>query len=120
MKDRERPEFWTVSPENKRREPRKRVLLSGKIVYRDGAASVDCAILDHPGTGARVRIPRGQTIPSRFHLIDIRNRKAYEAVVVWFAPPFAGLRLEHAYPLDSSLPDRLGYLRKLWIECAAR
>lgn len=120
MKNPERPEFWTQPQENKRREPRKRVLLSGKIVYRDGAASLDCTILDLSAAGARIRMPRGQAIPARFHLIDIRNRTAYDAMIAWFAPPLAGTRLEDAYRLDGSLPERLGYLRSLWIECATR
>ncbi|MDE1940035.1 MAG: PilZ domain-containing protein [Alphaproteobacteria bacterium] len=114
------PECPTLSPEDARREARKHVLLGGKVVYRGGAASLDCTILDLSASGARIRIGRGQAIPSRFHLIDIRNRTAYDAAVVWLNPPLAGLRFDVGYPLGSSLPTALGYLRTLWIECALR
>jgi hypothetical protein len=94
--------------------------LGGKIVYRNGAVSLDCTILDLSASGARIRIARGQAVPSRFHLIDIRNRTAYDTAVVWLNPPQAGLRFVATYALGGTLPAELGYLRNLWIECAAR
>lgn len=103
-----------------RREARKRVLLDGKIVYSDGAASLDCTILDVSPSGACIRTPRGREIPSCLHLIDVRNRMAYEATVAWYKSPLAGLRFVESYPIGSALPEHLGYLRKLWIDCAMR
>lgn len=105
---------------NRRKTGRKRVLLGGKVVYREGETSLDCTIVDVSETGIRIRLPRGQGVPSSFHLIDIRNRCAHEITVAWLKPPLAGLRILHSYALDASLPEQLGYLRKIWIECATR
>ncbi len=120
MTNADRPELWPVSRKNKRQGTRRRVLLSGKIVYRDGAVSLDCTILDLSDSGARIRIARNQAVPSRFYLINIRNRSVYDAIVAWLNPPQAGVRFAAVYQLGSDLPVELGYLRKLWLECAAR
>jgi hypothetical protein len=105
---------------NRRKGGRKRVLLGGKIVYHDGNTALDCTILDVSETGARIRLSRGQGVPSRVYLIDIRSHRAHEVTIAWFKPPLAGLRFEKSYVFDASLPEHLGYLRKIWIEAAVR
>ncbi len=105
---------------DKRQAPRKRTLLSGKIVYQEGAISFDCTIVDFSATGARVRISRGQPLPSTLYLLDIRNAEAYEANVAWAKPPLWGLKFVHSYPLKTAVQPNLKFLRTLWIACAAR
>lgn len=103
-----------------RREARKRTLMSGRIVHQDGAASLDCTILDLSASGARIRTAHGHTLPSHFHLINMRDRTAHEANVVWQKDQFAGLRFDSTYVLGGSLPVYLQYLRKIWMDYATR
>ncbi len=115
-----KPPATPNAADKRRKGGRKRVLLGGKVVYNEGNASLDCTIVDVSETGARIRLPRGQGVPSHVYLIDIRNHRAHEATIAWLKPPLAGLRFEKSYAFDASLPERLGYLRRVWIEAAVR
>lgn len=63
---------------------------------------------------------KGQAIPTRIYLLDIRNRVAYEAEVAWSRPPEYGLSFLKALPLAEISDPNLEYLRRLWVACAAR
>ncbi len=111
-------EIW--GKRDARSAKRSRVLLSGKIVYGDGAYSVSCTIYDISSSGARVAIPKGQSLPGEVYLIDIKNRVAYAARVVRFQVPIFGLQFTATYPLSKPLKPQLEFLRRLWFDCAAR
>src|SRR5690348_3891352 len=65
-----------------RRSPRRRVLLSAKIVARDGVFSADCAIRNISERGAQVDVPAEMLLPVRFYLVAGRLPVAYDAEVV--------------------------------------
>ena len=103
-----------------RRVARKHVLLSGKIAYAEGAASLNCTIRDISATGARITISRGQGLPQSVYLIDLRSRVAHDAHVVWQRSPLFGLAFVATYPLSQPLEPGLEFLRRLWFDCAIR
>ncbi len=103
-----------------RRAVRRRVLLSGKIAYGDGVYSFNCTIRDISSAGARVAIPKTQSIPGSLFLIDIKNHIAYAACVVWHRPPLVGLAFTATYPLSQPLEPQLEFVKRLWFDCAAR
>lgn len=109
-----------TSDRDGRHESRKHTLMDGRIVHDDRVTVVDCTILDISPSGARIRFPHGRTIPSRFHFINVRDRMAHNAKVVWRNAEYAGLHFEESYILSGSLPDHLSHLRKLWLEFATR
>ncbi len=109
-----------ASDRNGRREPRKHTLMTGRIVHEDGVTVLDCTILDVSSSGAHIRFPHGRSIPTRFHLINVRDRTAHDAKVVWRNAEHAGLLFEASYTLSGSIPHHLSHLRKLWFECATR
>ena len=49
----------------RRKSLRKNVLLTGKIIYGEGAHVLDCTIRDVSATGARITLARGGQIKSR-------------------------------------------------------
>ena len=94
-----------------RRTPRKRVILGAKIVYNEGAYSVDCRIRDLSEGGARVVLAPGLIIPTRVILIDVRNSTAYESEVAWLKAPEFGLRFLSIHSMRN-LPPQLQYLKR--------
>jgi PilZ domain len=110
----------SVGKKNARHEARKRALMNARIVYQDGVEFLDCTIVDVSASGARVRLSGNHAFPPRFFLINVRDHKAHDAKVVWQDGQFAGVKFEASYAFDLSMPDRLQYLRKHWIECATR
>lgn len=105
---------------NTRREQRKRMLMGGRIVAEEGTSYIDCTILDASPSGAQIRVGSNRTIPSRFYLINVPERTAHAAKIVWRNADRAGLSFETTYPLSGTLPDNIGHLRKHWLECATR
>src|SRR5690348_3618271 len=67
----------------RRPKTRKRVLLSGIIAYSDGAHSFHCTIRNLSESGARLAVTNNALFPSDFYLINIRDRVAYDAKLVW-------------------------------------
>jgi len=102
------------------RPPRKRTYLSGKLVYGEGAYTLDCTIHDISDGGARVVLSRRQPLPLCLYLIVVKYCIAYECQVVWLNFPARGLKFSKMWLLSDVLPEELRFLRKLWGELYAR
>ena len=104
-----------------RRAPRRRSLLSGKLVFdQAGACSLDCVIRDLSETGARIRLGGALPTPAAVHLVDLRHGVAYEARVLWRRGVEIGLAFGAAHPLDQAATPELRAMRRLWVEHLAR
>ena len=103
----------------RRPSPRSRVLLSGIVVYGDGAYSFDCAFRNLSATGARVAMGKNMQFPSQFFLINIRDRVAYDCEVVWIKAAEVGVTFKATIALSALTDPALGYLKKLWLSKAA-
>jgi len=99
-------------PVEGRKSPRRRVLLAGKIVYNEGAFTVDCRIRDMSDGGARILLPTGHVIPTHVVLLDVRARIAYEAEVMWIKSSEFGLKFLGKHSLVGGLPPGLQYLKR--------
>jgi hypothetical protein len=102
----------TPQASERRVSPRKRVILSGKIIYSHGSFTVDCRITNISETGARIVLPAGQIIPTHIVLLEVRSRVAYEAELVRLAPPEFGLKFLSKHLLDGILPPHLQYVKR--------
>ena len=101
----------------RRVEPRRRVLLAGKIVQGNGI-TLDCMIRNLTDGGAQIRVAAGQIVPNAFELIEIRSGVAYGAAVVWRSAGGMGVKFSERIDLNSATaPLRL---RVLWLGCASR
>lgn len=101
-----------------RKQHRKRILMAARIVAKDGQTFLNCTIVDLSVSGARLRLPSSRSLSNDFHLIDVGARMAHDAQLVWRKGDYAGVRFTANYALDNSLPDKLGHLRKHWLERA--
>lgn len=101
-----------------RKAPRKKVLLTSKLVYGDGAHVLDCTIRDISTTGAFITLSQGRSIPNEVYLLDLANRIAYHANVVSERPTGYGIKFLKTYPLAQITAPELRYLKRIWMESA--
>jgi hypothetical protein len=107
-------------PHGERRpDRRRRSLLGGRVAFDDGKKVFDCTIRDVSSGGARITIPESETIPPRFHLINMRDRVVHECAVAWLKGGEAGLTFLGTLALGELTGTRLDYMRTLWLERAA-
>jgi hypothetical protein len=90
---------------DKRQAARRRVLWGSRLANLDGSRYLRCFTRDISFTGARVSIENEHFIEDRAWFLDLRNRFAYEAKVVWKRPPELGLEFARGYRLDELPSD---------------
>ena len=101
-----------------RKAPRKKVLLTGKVIYGEGSHVVDCTIRDVSATGARITLAQGRSMPQAAYLLDMVNRVAYEAVVISERAGGFGLKFKKTLRLAEINAPELRYLKRIWLEYA--
>lgn len=113
-------EALSLQNQDRRPDRRLRSMLRGVVTYGDGAYSFLCRIRDFTSKGARIELPQGATFPASVFLILVPHRVAHEAAVRWYDNGEVGLKFLRSIPLDESLDDKLGYLKRLWHGSAPR
>jgi hypothetical protein len=101
-----------------RKSPRKKVLLTGKIIQDGGAIVFDCTIRDISATGARITLNQARAMPETFYLLDMVNRVAYEATTVSERAGGFGLKFKKTLRLSEVNQPELRYLKRIWLEYA--
>ena len=91
-------------------------MLSGKIVFHDGACSYNCVVRDMSEGGASVEIPEARLIPRRFFFLTSKEEVAYDSELVWRTPMMVGLKFRHAIELATCKDPGLRYLRQVAME----
>jgi len=86
----------------RRKSPRKNVLLTGKVIHGEGAYVLDCTIRDVSTTGARITLAKVGQIPQRVFLLDLANRVVYETEVMSERAGGVGLKFVKAREHDGS------------------
>ena len=107
-------------PDNKasehRNEPRRRVLLSGKLVYGPAELTQDCVISDLSRKGAKVRMRGPEPLIDPIYLIDVRHGLAFKAREAWREGALVGLAFTRAFDLRNPPPEAPRILRRIWVE----
>ena len=103
-----------------RRNPRRRVLLGGKLVFGPTDITLDCTIRDLTDKGARVRILSPVMLPDEVWLIELRNGLAFECRVVWKRVPEFGLAFVRVHDLTATDQPELRMMKRIWVENSAR
>ena len=81
----------------RRREPRRRVLRTGKIVHNALSSVYDCRIADQTERGARLKIDNSWAVPGYFEFMDTARGKARRpASVVWRSADELGIEFDDA------------------------
>lgn len=106
--------FLASSSAEKRKLPRRRVLLSALIVSADFSTVYRCRVRDVSEAGAKLDIPAGYPPAAAFWLVALSSGLAYEAKLVWRRYPNVGVQLSE--PLDlAETNSRVGQrLRSIW------
>jgi PilZ domain len=99
----------------RRPKPRKRVLLTGIIAYGGGAHSFHCTIRNLSESGARLGVGSNAQFPSDFYLINIRDRVAYDAKLVWNRGTEIGVTFKSTIPLGGITDPAFAFLKQLWL-----
>lgn len=105
---------------DRRRDQRRRTLMTGKIVHVAGPISFDCTIHNLSESGASVSFPMELGCPDENYLIVVRTGVAHTAEVAWRAPSRLGLRFLDSHDLGGAPPEQYTSLRKLWLELRPR
>lgn len=96
---------------NRRPAGRKRAFLGCKIIYEEGRYSLPCTIRNISPGGVRIAFATGERMPSRFYLINERERTGHKARIIWVSHAEAGVELESTFPLHA-IPAELSYLKR--------
>jgi len=85
---------------NRRQAARRKVLWGARLANLTGDRYLHCQARDISCAGARVNIEDQTFSDERAYFLDLRNRFAYEARVVWQKPPELGLEFIRGYRFD--------------------
>jgi hypothetical protein len=102
------------------RTARRMVLLGGKLVYGPNLLTQDCSIRDRSEGGVRVRLFAAEPLPNQLWFLNIRERTAHLAEVVWRRYPDIGLSLLAPVDLESEDTVEQRTLRRLLVEALPR
>jgi hypothetical protein len=91
-------------PEERRAEPRQKVLWGSWLASLDGAGLVQCRTHDISPAGARVVLGDERLAPGTVCYLDMRHRLAYEARVAWRKQPEMGLQFLKVWRFDEVPP----------------
>jgi hypothetical protein len=92
-----------------RRNPRRRVLKDGKLIFGKGNCILDCTIDNMSDGGAHIRMTSSHGVPPEFYLAEASRGIIHVAEVAWRTPTGMGLKL--LGPLEDKAA-RDAFLRK--------
>jgi hypothetical protein len=89
--------------EERRRHPRQKTFLHGKVYFNNRNATADCVIRDISEAGARLKFTVPVTLPEIFELHIPHRHDMFRAQIVWNRGNEMGVMLNHADagPVDS-------------------
>ena len=103
-------------PIERRREPRGRALLLGKVLFVTNSLTSDCVVRNLSTSGARITLKDAGAYPSDSVLVVIKTGLAHETATVWAGRDERGLRFDSSHQLGRETPPRLSHAYRLWIE----
>lgn len=99
-----------------RGQPRRRVLLGGKLIHGEPPRSLDCSVADLSQSGAKVRLEGPEPLSAPIYLVVIRKDLAFCAQVEWRRGATIGLSFDRAFDLKTPSADLPRIVRQLWVE----
>jgi hypothetical protein len=103
----------------RRREPRRRVLLTGKLVYLNNSFSADCAIRDLSAGGARIAVNLEAVSADPF-LIVVKHAVLHASRTAWRGEAQSGLQFLDTVEISGPVPLHLRAIQALWVELMPR
>ena len=112
-----------LTPDEQRRSGRPRVLLAGRLIFGDGAMTIDCTIRDRTESGARIRLSGPAVLPPKMTLVEIGSGMAHECELTWRRFPDIGVSFLSSTSLETKVDAQgpeLERLRRMWQDAKAR
>ena len=105
-----------ADPSERRKLPRKKALLCAVVVDITGETASDCTIQDINARSAQVGLSKSLPIGAQIYLLDVGNKAAYLARVVWRRSDRVGLSFIESHAIRLGMPSSLRFLWKLFLE----
>ena len=106
-------------PGDRRATARRRVLLTGKLVFPHHALTADCTIRDISANGARIAVSAEAAFPDPY-LIVVRDAVVHKSKTAWHEGGLAGLTFGQTVDLTEDPPPHLQRAREIWAELTPR
>jgi hypothetical protein len=106
--------------EDRRHARRRRVLLFGKLSDATGSHVAECAISNVSPSGAQVKMYTDDSFVDQVYLIDTKTHSAHWGEIIWRRGQRWGLRFAETYDLDQDVPQKLKFLKRLFVETKLR
>jgi hypothetical protein len=103
-----------AAPSERRKSVRTRVLLRGLVCEPSGTPSFTCAIRELTRTGARIALPAGRAVAAEICLINVREKVAHDAIMLWHNHIEAGFALLNTLALSPTGDPRS---QRLYANC---
>jgi hypothetical protein len=103
-------------PDQRRKTPRSRVLLSGKLVFGAAEFTAACAVRDLTPEGARVRLSDAAIVCEPVWLINVGAGVAYSATIAWRTDQDLGLAFGSKIDLNAPVEAPFKRLRRIWLD----
>lgn len=104
----------------RRRSPRRRTLLAGKLAYGDPQVTANCTVRSLAPDGAMIEIETVDLLPRQVILAVISEGMAYECRVAWTRGLRCGLEAHAKHDLRGPVDPHLRRLQAVWKELAPR
>jgi hypothetical protein len=103
----------------RRASVRRRVLLTGKIVYLHNSFTADCTIRDLSEDGARIAVAPEAVSLDPF-LIVVKDAVVHRSKTAWRNGSQAGLQFDDTVSLTGETPLHLRHAQGIWVELMPR
>jgi hypothetical protein len=107
-------------PSERRRLPRKDVLLNAVVAGLDGEIVFDCTIKDMNAGSAQIGFTSEFPLPAQIYLLDTSSRTAHLANVSWSNSESAGLAFVKSYAIGIALQPQFKFLWRLLLGAKLR
>ena len=115
------PFLGTAEPEDpRRREPRPRTFLGGKLVFGPQDLTADCAVRNLTAHGAKIQTSIAANLSSELWLIINKHAVAYRARLAWRRSDEVGLSFLSEHKLADDRDPRLAIVRHIWRQLGDR
>ncbi len=104
----------------RRREPRPRTFLGGKLVFGAQDLTGDCTVRNLTPHGAKVQTSLAANLSPELWLIIIKQGMAYRCKVAWRRGEEVGLRFLSEHNLAEDADPRLKVVRYVWRQLTER
>lgn len=108
-----------IEPE-RRRPGRRRSLLGGTVVFRDGSRALPCIVHDRTEQGGRIEVAAEQPVPKRFYLLTSKDNYAYDAELAWRKGNGAGLLFRDVFDISVASDPEVQFLKRIKLGAVAK